>query len=184
MVAPEQNSVALRKVRGDGNSSNLEPQLRGGHRSKPDFVLALRKTRTASPHAGSFHKFAPVVVDENVTPLIREYGLSGQTTGLILRWKYICETLAPGDQEPYIVEEWPYEIAQRIGSNNAVDLALDCLIASMAAYINRSSENFAKTCRLNVKALAGVRQIILSGDPKMLQNEGMLAISWLYAAEV
>lgn len=93
--------------------------------------------------------------------------------------------MAPGAAQPYVVGEWLEIIPQRVGHSETFDIALECLIASAMAFINTTERNLADTCALNSKALARIRAKLSSGEEStQKQDDILLAISFLYAAEV
>ncbi|EXJ58997.1 hypothetical protein A1O7_06428 [Cladophialophora yegresii CBS 114405] len=93
--------------------------------------------------------------------------------------------MLPGAPEPYVLGEWLEIIPQRIGHSETFDIALECLITSALTYVNTTERNLAETCALNSRALARIRAMLSRGEesPKE-QDDILLAISFLYAAEV
>lgn len=178
----------------DDSPYSGEPSV--GALSKLRTVLALRKATQSAD--GAFHKFSllrvttnegegeqmPVTRDAQLALLIPEFTLSGPTTSLVLRWKSMYSTIDPGKREPYTIGEWLEIIPSRIGHSRTVDTALDCLINSAVAYINRNEQNFAKTYDLNARALARIRTILSGGDSRKIQDDALIAISLLTGAEV
>lgn len=160
-------------------------------------VLTLRSTSKPMAGDGAFHKFSLLGTgigrkggkrsperDGESRQLIRETELSGSSTNLVLRWRTICKAIAPGESEPYAMGEWMEIIPSRIGHSSTVDAALDCFVNSAVAYASSNEQNMAHIFSLNAKALAGVRSKLLVEHSETVQEDALLAISFLGAAEV
>lgn len=189
----------------DAILSSSDDSIAGIFSTREGLTFTLRSSRAAKFGSGVFQTFVPILSKENIGPrgpkngpvqtsdrrfdvsndnlLIRGV-FSSAATRLYQRWISFNDVVSAGCDTTYVMGDWFELIPQFIGRSSAVDAAFDCFLNSIAAFINRTSENFTKIYGSNATALKRVRADIDASSSGPIPDGVLLAITLLAFAEV
>jgi hypothetical protein len=109
---------------------------------------------------------------------------SSNAMKLLKRWASFTEAVSEGYDTRYVFTRWMRSIPQRLGHSNTIDLAVDCFLKSIVAYVNQTSENLNATDASYAKTLRNIRVAFVDGDSDVLHADVFLAICLIYHVEV